>query len=117
MKTLFKQILLLLEFIIIPHFLFAQATEPFTITGNVYSVVDSLPIEGIKVVFLFQPDTTDNKGFFKFNGFIEEYGNEKIRFRFKDNGQARKQKYKTKDTLIDIYSRHLNIYLEELKPN
>jgi len=38
-----------------------------------------------------------------------------MKFVFIDKREAKKIKYKTKDTLINIQTQHLTIYLEELK--
>ena len=115
METLFAKLLLLLSVLNLPNIINAQATEPFTISGNVYSLVDSHPLAGIDVQFLFQTKKTDKNGFFKFEGFVEEYEDQKMKFVFIDKREAKKIKYKTKDTLINIQTQHLTIYLEELK--
>jgi len=49
METLFAKLLLLLSVLNLPNIINAQVTEPFTISGNVYSLVDTCSLKGIDV--------------------------------------------------------------------
>ncbi len=102
-----------------PVYASAQATEPFKITGYVFSAEDSIPLSGIQ---FFKDLSTDSSGYFLLDGFVEEFelysritGNNekgKLRLQFIDIEKDRMDKFKSKDTLVGLFNHHLIIYLD-----
>ena len=124
MRLLAIKIVLLSGFIDVSTILSAQASTPFKISGQVYSAADSIPLEGILINSYYGKFSTNHLGFFEFERPVEEYAlaagfeydkNNKLPISFTDSGQAGRLKYLQKDTLIDIYSQHLKVYLETVR--